>query len=72
MRQRIVLNASEVSIEEVFALFNDSGAWLVMALPQASNWIEAGLGVRFDADFCALLRSYADDDERSASFCATP
>ncbi|TSD58154.1 hypothetical protein [Aeromicrobium piscarium] len=57
-------NASELAIRDVFALFDEVDAWLANTLRHASKWIDSGLAVRFDAEFCATIRSVADKDDR--------
>jgi hypothetical protein len=46
-----LLPANETDIAEVFALFDQLDAWRARAQPQASQWIDSGLDVRFDAEF---------------------
>jgi hypothetical protein len=44
--------ATEDDVGSVFALFDEIDAWLAeRRIPQAMEWIEAGLDVRFDAEF---------------------
>lgn len=61
-------NASEIAMAEVFALFDQLDEWLATVLPHATKWIESGLPVRFDAAFCSMLQSLADDDDGFDSF----
>jgi hypothetical protein len=66
MRERSFLslpNASDVTIRDVFALFDEFDEWFVTAAPQASAWIQSGLSVRFDAAFRSLVHSLADDPD---------
>jgi hypothetical protein len=47
--------ASETDIEGVFALFDEIDAYLAKTIPQAMEWVESGLDVRFDAEFMAQV-----------------
>lgn len=46
-------SVSETDIEGVFALFDEIDAYLAKAFPHATEWIDSGLNVRFDAEFMA-------------------
>lgn len=56
-------NATEVSIRDVFALFDEFDEWFATAAPQASAWIQSGLDVRFDDRFRDLVQSLSDDPD---------
>lgn len=45
--------ASEIDIEGVFTLFDEIDAYLARTMPHATDWINSGLDVRFDAEFMA-------------------
>ncbi|UKA73557.1 hypothetical protein [Arthrobacter sp. FW306-06-A] len=47
--------ARESDIAEVFALFDQIDAWLSTVLPEAMEWIESGLDVRYDNEFRSEL-----------------
>lgn len=49
--------ASESDIEGVFALFDEIDAWLSNNLPNAMEWIESELVVRFDSEFTAQVKA---------------
>lgn len=55
--------ATESTIEEVFQLFDEIDAWMEVELPEAIQWIESGLDVRFDVEFRKLLRDARERDE---------
>lgn len=57
-------NASDVTIRDVFSLFDEFDEWFATAAPQASAWIESGLDVRFDNDFRDLVNSLAGDPDK--------
>ncbi|WP_309066831.1 hypothetical protein [Microbacterium sp.] len=57
-------NATNGTIRDVFALFDEFDEWFATAVPQASTWIQSGLDVRFDVGFRDLVRSLADDPDR--------
>lgn len=61
-------NASELAMRDVFTLFDEFDAWLTTTLRHAMKWVDSGLAVRFDDDFCTILRSVADNDERFDSY----
>lgn len=44
---------SDVDIEAVFLLFDEIDAYLANRFPHATEWIDSGLAVRFDAEFIA-------------------
>ncbi|QZY51334.1 hypothetical protein [Leucobacter tenebrionis] len=56
-------NATEVTIRDVFALFDEFDEWFSAAVPQASAWIRSGLDVRFDDRFRDLVQSLANDPD---------
>jgi len=56
-------NATDVTIRDVFALFDEFDEWFATAVPQASTWIQSGLDVRFDAAFRSLVHSLADEPD---------
>lgn len=60
--------ASEPAMPEVFALFDKFDEWFATTQPHAYRWIDSGLSVRFDADFCSIVRSLEDDDSEFNSF----
>jgi hypothetical protein len=47
--------ASETDIKGVFALFDETDAYLAKTIPNAMAWIDSGLEVRFDAEFMAQV-----------------
>lgn len=49
---------SETDIEGVFALFDEIDAYLAKTIPHATEWIDSGLDVRFDAEFMAQVVDY--------------
>lgn len=51
-------SASETDIEGVFALFDEIDNYLATTIPDAMEWIESGLDVRFDTDFVAQVADY--------------
>ncbi|KAA9108052.1 hypothetical protein [Microbacterium rhizomatis] len=57
-------NASDVTIRDVFSLFDEFDEWFATAATEASAWIESGLDVRFDTDFRNLVDSLAGDPEK--------
>ena len=46
-----IIPAEETDITEVFALFDEIKAFLATQLPEAMQWIDSGLDVRFDENF---------------------
>lgn len=55
--------ATETHITEVFELFDAIDAWLTSELPEAMQWIESGLDVRFDDIFRSLLAQAREEDD---------
>lgn len=49
------LPAEESDVSEVFAFFDELDQWLKGRLPEATEWAESGLEVRFDGEFRAEL-----------------
>jgi len=45
----------ESTIAEVFALFDAIDDWMAKRLPEATQWIQSGLDVRYDEGFCSGL-----------------
>lgn len=46
-----LLPAEESDVSEVFAFFDELDVWLKGRLPEATEWAESGLDVRFDGEF---------------------
>ncbi|NYJ76498.1 hypothetical protein [Allobranchiibius huperziae] len=59
--------ASERDIEGVFALLDEIDAWLTNNAPNAMEWIESGLAVRFDAKFMAQVAECTKSEDGLAS-----
>lgn len=49
------IGANESDIAGVFALFDDIESWLTVVLPEAMQWIDSGLAVRYDYEFRSLF-----------------
>jgi len=60
--------ASDPAIQDVFALFDEFDAWFGRTQRNASRWIESTLDVRFDAEFCEVLRSVEGDNDAFDAF----
>ncbi|MFJ1767865.1 hypothetical protein ACIOD2_46615 [Amycolatopsis sp. NPDC088138] len=59
-----LLPTTETDIADVFELFNEIDTWLKSKLPEAMQWIESDLNVRFDEAF----RSEVDAARRNNRF----
>jgi hypothetical protein len=55
--------ASETDITQVFELFGEIDTWLTTQLPEAMQWINSGLAVRFDETFRSLQAQARQEDE---------
>jgi len=57
------LPASETDITQVFRLFDEIDSWLESERPEAMQWINSGLAVRFDEDFRSELDRARENDD---------
>jgi len=58
VRDSAIVSFQQVSkwqIVDVFTLFDEIDTWLATTMPQATEWIESDLDVRYDAAFMAQV-----------------